>query len=305
MTASNTPGAPKFERAAFIGFGLIGSSMARVMRAQGMAGHIAVNARGAETLAAAERLGLADSTHQNAAEAVRDADLVVLAAPVGAFAGLAEAMAPGLRAGAIVTDVGSVKASVIRDVKPHLPAGVHLVPGHPVAGTEYSGPEAGFAELFEGRWCILTPDADTDEAAAARIEAFWRAAGSEVTRMTAADHDRVLAVTSHLPHLIAYTICDTADQLGDDLKQQVIRYSAAGFRDFTRIAASDPAMWRDVFLHNRDAVLDILNRFDEDLTELKRAIRKGDGEKLFETFTRTRAIRRSVIDAKQDTEWKR
>jgi cyclohexadieny/prephenate dehydrogenase len=295
----------RFPRVAFIGFGLIASSMAHVMRRDGLVDHIAVSARTPETLAAAERLGLADSTHAEAADAAADADLIVLATPLGAFAGVAESIAPSLKPGAVVTDVGSVKTSAIADIKPHLPDGVHLVPGHPIAGTEHSGPDAGFAELFEGHWCVLTPETGTDADAVARVRALWEAFGAKVAVMDPAHHDQVLAVTSHLPHLIAYSICDTAAQLGDDLKQEVIQFSASGFRDFTRIAASDPTMWRDIFLRNREAVLDMLNRFDEDLTALKRAIRRGDGDTLFETFTRTRAIRRSVIEAKQDGEWKR
>jgi len=295
-----TSDVPLFERVAFIGFGLQGSSMAHVMRRDGLACHIAVAARTPETLATATRLGLADSTHRDAADAVRDADFVVLATPIGVFGTVAEQIGPHLKPGAIVTDVGSVKVSVIRDVQPHMPKGVHLIPGHPMAGTEHSGPESGFPELFEERWCILTPLPGTDGDALKKVEDFWKAAGSMVTHMEPNHHDRVCAVVSHLPHLIAYTICDTADHLGDDLKQEVFQFSASGFRDFTRIAASDPTMWRDIFLHNREAVLDILNRFDEDLTMLKRAIRQGDGDLLFETFTRTRAIRRGVIDAKQD-----
>lgn len=294
-----------FNRVAFIGFGLIASSMVHAMRRAGFVGHVAVSARTPETLATAERLGLATSTHADAAEAVSDADLVVIATPIGAFGRVAQAIGPHLAPGAIVTDVGSVKVSAIRDIKPHLGPDVHLVPGHPIAGTEYSGPEAGFASLFDGHWHVLTPESDTDPGAVDRVEALWTAMGAEVARMDPVHHDQVLAVTSHLPHLIAYSICDTAAQLGDDLKQEVIQFSASGFRDFTRIAASDPTMWRDIFLQNREAVLDMLNRFDEDLTALKRAIRRGDGDTLFETFTRTRAIRRGVIEAKQDGEWKR
>lgn len=291
--------APRFERVALIGIGLINSSLARVLREGNLAGHIAVCARTHATLDKARALGLADSTTIDPRQVVEGCDLVVLGTPLGAYAAIAEAMAPGLREGAIVTDVGSVKACVIEDVGPHLPEGVHFVPGHPVAGTEHSGPEAGFAELFCDRYCILTPPPGTDAQAVARIEALWRAAGMLVEVMAARDHDHVLAVTSHLPHLIAYTIVGTATDLAEHMKLQVIQYSAGGFRDFTRIAASDPVMWRDIFLKNRDAVLEILGRFTEDLTALQRAIRWGEGEVLEERFAKTREIRRGVLAAKQ------
>jgi len=291
---------PHFKRAAFIGFGLIGSSLARVMKRDGLADEIIVCARSEATLEAAKRLGLADATTHDPAAAVGGADLVMVAAPLGAYEGIGKAIGPALRPGAIVSDVGSVKRSAIRDLGPHLGKGVHLVPGHPVAGTEHSGPEAGFAELFAGRWCILTPEADADGGAVATILALWEQAGMTVEIMDADHHDRVLAVTSHLPHLIAYSIVDTATTLEDDLQKEVIKFSAGGFRDFTRIAASDPVMWRDIFLANREAVLDILGRFDEDLTALQRAIRRGEGDKLLDAFERTRAVRRGVIDAKQD-----
>lgn len=290
---------PMFERMAFIGIGLIGSSLARVVRRDGLAGEIAVAARRQETLDAATRLGLADQVTTDPAEAVAGADIVVICTPLGAYDAVARAIAPALKPGAIVTDVGSVKGAAIAALKPHLPDGVHLVPGHPLAGTEHSGPESGFAELFEGRWCLLTPEAGTDEAAVAKITALWRHAGSKVETMDPGHHDQVLAITSHLPHLIAYTIVDTATQLSTDLQEEVIEYSATGFRDFTRIAASDPVMWRDIFLTNREAVLEILGRFTEDLTAMQRMIRKGDGDGLEEVFTRTRAVRRGVIDAKQ------
>ena len=290
---------PFFERVAMIGIGLIGSSLVRVMRRDGLAGHIAVCARKPETLASARELGLADSTTDDPLAAVENADLVVLATPIGAFGALAEVIAPGLKPGAIVTDVGSTKGSVIRDVAPHLPEGVHFVPAHPIAGTEHSGPEAGFDSLFEGRWCILTPPPGTDAQAIESVAALWRSAGSMIERMDPAHHDQVLAITSHLPHLIAYTIVGTATDLGDHLQQEVIKFSAAGFRDFTRIAASDPVMWRDVFLHNKDAVLEVLGRFTEDLTALQRAIRRGEGDVLERSFSRTRAIRRGVIEAHQ------
>ena len=233
--------------------------------------------------------------------AVKDADLVVLATPVGAYQALAQLAAPHLKQGAILTDVGSVKAVVLRDVGPHVPQGVHLIPGHPVAGTEQSGPEAGFAELFDGRWCILTPPPGTDAQALEKLKEFWRRCGSEVEIMEAKHHDLVLAITSHVPHLIAYNIVGTAADLETVTQSEVIKFSAGGFRDFTRIAASDPTMWRDIFLNNREAVLEMLGRFNEDLTALQRAVRWGDGDTLFNLFTRTRAIRRSIIEAGQDT----
>jgi len=288
-----------FDRVALIGLGLIGSSLARAIRRGGLAGHIAGCARSAATRDTAMALGFIDSVTGDPAEAVRDADVVVICAPVGAYADIAAAMAPGLKRGAIVTDVGSVKLAVIRDVGPTLPDGVHLVPGHPVAGTEHSGPEAGFAELFDGRYCILTPPPGTDERAVQAIVDLWTRVGSNVEVMDAHHHDRVLAITSHLPHLIAYTIVGTASDLEDHLRREVMRYSAGGFRDFTRIAASDPVMWRDVFLNNREAVLEVLGRFTEDLTALQRAIRWGEGDKLEELFTRTREIRRGVLAVKQ------
>jgi cyclohexadieny/prephenate dehydrogenase len=288
-----------FERVALIGIGLIGSSLARVLRRDSPKTHIIACARRAETLAAVRRLNLADETTDNPVAAVAGADLVVLATPLSAYAEIAAQIAPALKPGAIVTDVGSVKEAVIRDVAPALPKGVHFVPGHPVAGTEHSGPEAGFAEMFHDRWCILTPLPDGNPAALAKITALWQLARMKVVSMPAEHHDRVLAVTSHLPHLIAYTIVGTASALGDDLKSEVIAYSAGGFRDFTRIAASDPVMWRDIFMNNREAVLDILQRFTEDLTALQRAIRRGEGDTLEKRFTETRAIRRSIIEAKQ------
>jgi cyclohexadieny/prephenate dehydrogenase len=291
--------APAFARIAFIGIGLIGSSLARVLRRESPQTALVACARRAETLAAVERLGLADAVTDDPAAAVAGADLVVLATPLSAYAAIGRRIAPALAPGTIVTDVGSVKGAVIRDLAPLLPDGVHFVPGHPVAGTEHSGPEAGFAELFRDRWCILTPPPGTDEAAIERVADLWRAAGMRVVRMAADHHDKVLAVTSHLPHLIAYTIVGTATDLGDDLKSEVIAYSAGGFRDFTRIAASDPVMWRDIFLSNREAVLEILQRFSEDLTALQRAIRWGEGEVLERRFTETRAVRRSIIEAKQ------
>ncbi len=288
-----------FDRVALIGIGLIGSSLARVLRRDGLAGHIAVCSNTHATLDKAKELGLADGSEYDARQAVDGADLVVLCTPLGAYGRIAEVMAPGLKPGCIVTDVGSVKQCVISDVGPHVPEGCHLVPAHPVAGTEHSGPEAGFAELFHDRFCIVTPPPGTDQAAVDTVIALWKAAGSKVESMSAHHHDSVLAMTSHLPHLIAYTIVGTATDLSDHLMMEVVKYSAGGFRDFTRIAASDPVMWRDVFLSNRESVLDVLGRFTEDLTALQRAIRWGEGDKLQELFTRTREIRRGVIDAKQ------
>jgi len=292
---------PVFAKVAVLGLGLIGSSMAHAMRRGGLASHIAGYTHRAATLERARAVGFADSLHGDAASCVKDADLVVLATPVGTFESLAQEIAPHLRRGAILSDVGSVKNAVVRDVGPHVPEGVHFIPAHPIAGTEQSGPEAGFAELFDGRWCILTPPPGTNAEALETLKSFWRRMGSDVEVMEARHHDLVLAITSHLPHLIAYNIVGTADDLETVTQGEVIKYSAGGFRDFTRIAASDPTMWRDVFLNNREAVLEVLGRFSEDLSALQRAIRWGDGEALFNLFTRTRAIRRSIIDAGQDT----
>ncbi len=295
---STTP-KPFFERVCFIGFGLLGSSLAQVMRRDGLCDHICVNARSQETLDKALELGLCDSTQLDPGQAVEGADLIMICSPLGSFGAVARAIGPHLKPGAIVSDVGSAKKCVYREIAPHLPDGVHLIPGHPVAGTENSGPESGFAELFMDRYCILTPDENTDPQALQQIQSLWQAAGMNVEIMNVDHHDQVLAITSHLPHLIAYSIVDTATQLGDEMQKEIFRYSASGFRDFTRIAASDPVMWRDIFLENRDAVLDILGRFDEDLTTLKRAVRQGDGETLHKVFTRTRAVRRGIIDANQ------
>ena len=292
---------PMFERIALIGIGLIGSSLSHAIRRGGLARSIAGNAQSEKTRDTALRIGLADSVYATAAEAVRDADLIVLCAPVGVCGTLAQEMAPALRPGAIVTDVGSVKGAIVREVGPHLPQGVHFVPGHPIAGTEHSGPESGFAELFDGRWCVLTPAADTDQAAIDKLAAFWEACGSHVEIMDADHHDMVLAITSHVPHLIAYNIVNTARHLERVTDSEVIKFSAGGFRDFTRIAASDPVMWRDVFLSNKEAVLEMLGRFSEDLTALQRSIRFGDGETLSQLFTEARAVRRGIIEAGQDT----
>ncbi len=290
-----------FDRLALIGIGLIGSSIVHAARRAGIVSHIAVTTRREETLQEAEALGLGDSFCLDAAEAFRGADLVIICAPVLAYEAIMENIAPALKPGAILSDAGSVKSHVLRVLKPRLPAGVHLVPGHPIAGTEQSGPAAGFPTLFDNRWCILTPEPGTDGGAIDRLAAFWRALGSNVEFMEAGHHDLVLAITSHVPHLIAYNIVGTVADLETDTKMEAIKYSASGFRDFTRIAASDPVMWRDVFLTNRDAVLEMLGRFTEDLSVLQRAVRAGDGRKLEEMFTRTRAIRRSIIDAGQET----
>lgn len=290
-----------FDRVTFIGIGLIGSSLVRVIKREGLANHITVTTRRQETLDSAIELGLCDTGTLDMAEAVKDADLVMICTPMGAYTAIGVAIAESLKPGAIISDVGSVKEPIFETLAPVLPDHVHLVPGHPIAGTEHSGPESGFAELFEGLWTILTPAEGVDGDATARVEELWKRSGAMVEIMDAKHHDRVLAITSHLPHLIAYTIVGTATDLGEDMQKEVIKFSASGFRDFTRIAASDPTMWRDIFLTNREAVLEILGRFDEDLTELKRAIRRGDGDTLFDHFTRTRAIRRSVIDVGQQT----
>ncbi len=292
---------PLFNRLALIGAGLIGSSIARAARAQGAVRSIAVTARTAATRRRAAELGLADLVAETSAAAVEGADLVIVCIPVGQCGAVAQEIGPHLQAGAIVSDVGSVKGAVLRDMAPHLPAGVHFVAAHPVAGTEYSGPDAGFAELFVNRWCILTPPADADPSAVERLAAFWRLLGANVETMTAEHHDLVLAITSHLPHLIAYTIVGTADELSQVTRSEVLQFSAGGFRDFTRIAASDPTMWRDVFLANKDAVLEMLGRFNEDVAALTRAIRRGDGEALFNHFTRTRAIRKGIVAIGQDS----
>ena len=291
-----------YGRVALIGLGLIASSMAHAMRRGGHAGHIVGTARSAQTRDTAREIGLCDDIVDNAAKAVQDADLVVLATPIGAMDAIAREIAPHLKPGATVTDVGSVKRAVIEAVAPQMPAGVHFIPGHPLAGTEHSGPRSGFAELFDNRWCLLVPPEDVNANALARLQALWQGLGANVDVMDADHHDLVLAVTSHAPHLIAYTMVGVADDLRRVTDTEVIKYSAAGFRDFTRIAASDPTMWRDVFLTNKDATLEILGRFTEELFALQRAIRTGDGDHLFDYFTRTRAIRRGIIEAGQDTD---
>jgi cyclohexadieny/prephenate dehydrogenase len=289
-----------FNRLALIGVGLIGSSIARAVRAQCLAREIVATARTPATRKRVTELKLADKVVDSNAAAVAGADLVIVCIPVGACGAVAMEIAPHLAKGAIVSDVGSVKASVLRDMTAHLPQSVYFIPAHPVAGTEHSGPDSGFAELFVNRWCILTPAANVDEGAIERLAAFWRALGANVERMTAEHHDLVLAITSHLPHLIAYTIVGTADELATVTRSEVLKFSAGGFRDFTRIAASDPTMWRDVFLANKDAVLEMLGRFNEDIAALTRAIRSGDGKVLFDHFTRTRDIRRGIVQIGQD-----
>ncbi|MEL6523012.1 MAG: prephenate/arogenate dehydrogenase family protein [Pseudomonadota bacterium] len=291
-----------YKRVALIGLGLIASSMCHAIRRGALAGEIVGTARSKETRNIAREIGLCDRVVDTATEAVADADLVVLCVPVGAMGAVAEEIGPALAPGATVTDVGSVKRAVIDLVTPHVPDGVHFIPGHPLAGTEHSGPRAGFAELFDNRFCLLLPQAESDRGAVDQLRALWEGMGANVEEMDADHHDLVLAVTSHAPHLIAYTMVGVADDLRRVTDSEVIRYSAAGFRDFTRIAASDPVMWRDVFLTNKDATLEILGRFTEELFALQRAIRTGDGPHLEAYFTRTRAIRRGIIEAGQDTD---
>lgn len=290
-----------YSRLAIIGCGLIGSSIARIAARNRLAEDIVCSDLSPATREKSLSLKLVSKAYACAADAVKDADLVILCTPVGAYAELAEEIAPHLKNGATLSDTGSVKQAIIRDVGPLVPETVHFIPGHPVAGTEQSGPEAGFADLFKDRWCILTPPPGVTETALQKLQDFWTRAGSKVEIMDARHHDLVLAVTSHLPHLIAYNIVGTADDLASVTQSEVIKFSAGGFRDFTRIAASDPTMWRDVFLNNREAVLEMLGRFTEDLAALQRAIRWGDGDTLFNLFSRTRDIRRAVIDARQET----
>jgi cyclohexadieny/prephenate dehydrogenase len=291
---------PLVARVAIIGLGLVGSSIARGALALGLAGEIVATDSSADVRKRATELGLAHRIAETNAEAVKDADLVIACVPVGACGAVAQDIAPHLKAGAIVSDVGSVKTAVLKDMAAHLPATVEFIPAHPVAGTEHSGPDAGFAELFVNRWCILTPSEQASPAAIERLKTFWQGLGANVETMTAEHHDLVLAITSHLPHLIAYTIVSTADELEGVTESEVLKFSAGGFRDFTRIAASDPTMWRDVFLNNKDAVLEMLGEFQEDLSKLTRAIRRGDGDALFEHFSRTRAIRRGILNIGQD-----
>ena len=291
-----------YDRVALIGLGLIAGSMSHAIKRAGLANEVVGYARSSESRDIAREIGLCDRICDTAQDAVKDADLVVLCVPVGAMAAVAAEIGPSLKPGCTVSDVGSVKQAVIDAVGPHLPSGTHFIPAHPLAGTEHSGPRSGFAELFDNRWCIVVPAADTDKAALEQLRALWIAMGSNVEEMDAEHHDRVLAVTSHIPHLIAYTMVGVADDLGRVTDSEVIQYSAAGFRDFTRIASSDPTMWRDVFLANKDATLEILGRFTEELFALQRAIRQGDGDHLHEYFTHTREIRRGIIEAGQDTD---
>ena len=290
-----------FDKIAIIGLGLIGSSIAHAARRGGLAKEISGHDTSPDVLDRAGKIGFCDSLHADVGDCVEDAQLVILCTPVGAYKAVAEAITPSLVKGAILSDVGSVKGAVIRDVGPFVPQDVHFIPAHPIAGTEFSGPEAGFASLFDGRWTILTPVPGSDKQAVEKLKVFWQGLGSQVDVMDSSHHDLVLAITSHLPHLIAYNIVGTAHDLEKVTEGEVIKYSASGFRDFTRIAASDPTMWRDVFLNNRDAVLEVLGRFNEDLAQLQRAVRNGDGQTLFDWFTRTRAIRRAIVDLGQDT----
>jgi cyclohexadieny/prephenate dehydrogenase len=298
--ADKMTGTTTFGRVALIGLGLIGSSIARAVKAQHLADELVATDASPQVRARASQIGLADRIADTNKEAVKDADIVIACVPVGACGAVAKDIAPHLKPGAIVSDTGSVKAAVRNDMAESLPANVHFIPGHPVAGTEQSGPDSGFPELFVNRWCILTPPDGAALDAVERLKAFWQALGANVETMGAEHHDLVLAITSHLPHLIAYTIVGTADELEGVTESEVLKFSAGGFRDFTRIAASDPTMWRDVFLNNKDAVLEMLGTFQEDLSKLTRAIRRGDGEVLFEHFSRTRAIRRGILDIGQD-----
>jgi cyclohexadieny/prephenate dehydrogenase len=285
---------------ALIGIGLIGSSIARAAKEfEGLATEIIVNARSRKSLDRVAELGFADRCEIDPVKAVAGADCVILCSPVGTYAELAERIAPALMPGAILTDVGSTKQSVVRDVGPFVPEGVHFIPAHPIAGTEFSGPDSGFATLFQGRWCLLTPLPGTDEAAIRKLRDFWELMGAQTAIMDAAHHDRMIAIVSHLPHLIAFTICGTADDLADETRQEVLQYAASGFRDFTRIAASDPVMWRDVFLNNREALLEMLARFTEDAQAMARAVRWGDTNYIEDKINRSRKIRQSLIELKQ------
>jgi cyclohexadieny/prephenate dehydrogenase len=288
-----------FDRVALIGIGLIGSSLARVIKRDKIAASLVACARSPDTRRSALDLGLVDEVFEDPRLAVAGADLVVLCTPIGAYKGIAEAISKVLSPGTIVTDVGSVKKEVLSAVKPYLNPGVHFVPGHPIAGTENSGPGAGFDTLFEGRWVVLTPEKTADPSAVEKVANLWRHAGAQIEIMDAGHHDQVLAITSHVPHLIAYTIVGTATDLEARLKSEVVKFAASGFRDFTRIAASDPVMWRDIFLTNKEAVLEMLGRLTEDIAVLQRYIRDGDGDKMEQLFARTREIRRSVIEAGQ------
>jgi cyclohexadieny/prephenate dehydrogenase len=290
-----------FGQVTLIGMGLIGSSIARALQGVKLADRVVAADRSESVTARVKELGIADEATTDLVSAVSGADLVICCVPVGAMGSVAEIIGPHLKPGCIVSDVGSTKGSIVAQMAPHMPAGVHLIPAHPVAGTEHSGPDSGFAALFQDRWCIITPVPGSDQAAIDRVSAFWQALGSKTEVMAPDHHDLVLAITSHVPHLIAYNIVGTASDLEQVTESEVIKFSAGGFRDFTRIAASDPTMWRDVFLHNKEAVLEVLGRFTEDLIALQRNIRWGQGDQLFDLFTRTRAIRRSIIDQRQDT----
>jgi cyclohexadieny/prephenate dehydrogenase len=291
---------PIFKRVALLGIGLIGSSIARaVQEFPGLAGEVVANARSQKSLDRVAELGFADRCEIDPVKAVAGADCVILCAPVGTYADLAERIAPALAAGCVLTDVGSTKQSVVRDVGPFVPDGVHFVPAHPIAGTEFSGPDSGFATLFQGRWCLLTPAPGTDETAVAKLRKFWEMMGAQTATMDAAHHDRMIAIVSHLPHLLAFTICGTADDLADETRQEVLQYAASGFRDFTRIAASDPVMWRDIFLNNREALLEMLARFTEDAQAMARAVRWGDTAYIEDKINRSRKIRKSLIELKQ------
>jgi len=291
-----------YNKVALIGLGLIASSMGHGMKREGIAGKVIGYSKTKKTRDASLALGFVDAAVDNIVSAIEDADLIVLCVPVGAMSEVAKEIGPRLKLGATITDVGSVKQSVIEMISPHIPDGVYFVPGHPLAGTEHSGPASGFADLFKNRWCILTPAVDVEKSACEKLQKYWEALGANVEFMDAEHHDLVLAVTSHAPHLIAYTMVGVADDLSRVTDKEVINFSAAGFRDFTRIAASDPTMWRDVFLNNKEATLEILGRFTEELFDLQRAIRRGDGDQLFDYFSRTRAIRRGIIDAGRDTD---
>jgi len=291
---------PIFKRVALLGIGLIGSSIARAAKEfPGLAGEVVANARSQKSLDRVAELGFADRCEIDPVKAVAGADCVILCAPVGTYADLAERIAPALAAGCVLTDVGSTKQSVVRDVGPFVPDGVHFIPAHPIAGTEFSGPDSGFATLFQGRWCLLTPAPGTDETAVAKLRRFWEMMGAQTATMDAAHHDRMIAIVSHLPHLLAFTICGTADDLADETRQEVLQYAASGFRDFTRIAASDPVMWRDIFLNNREALLEMLARFTEDAQAMARAVRWGDTNYIEDKINRSRKIRKSLIELKQ------
>lgn len=291
-----------YNNVALIGLGLIASSIGHGLKKNGLCKSISGYAKTSKTRKKAIELNIVDKICETAKEAVIDADLIIISTPIGVMGDVAKEIAPALKKGATLTDVGSVKEDVISLIEPHLPSSVHFIPGHPVAGTERSGPESGFAELFYDRWCLLTPVPNTDQFALSKLIEMWEKLGARVDTMDAKHHDLVLAVTSHSPHLIAYTMVGVADDLRRVTNSEVVNYSAAGFRDFTRIAASDPTMWRDVFLHNKEATLEILGRFTEELFSLQRAIRKGDGDFLHEYFSRTRKIRRGIVEAGQDTD---